>query len=60
MIYFLFYYQDASKINSLELRLIVYGFLNCLTLSVVLAEIDSRYKNLPALTALYILSGKEL
>lgn len=50
MIYFLFYYQDASKINSLDRRLTVYGFLNGLTLSIGLTEIDSRYKNLPTLT----------
>lgn len=60
MIYFLFYYQDASKISSLDLRLTVYGFLSCLTLSIALVEIDSRYKNVPTLTALYTLSGKEL
>ena len=34
MIHFLFYYQDASKINCLQLRLTVYGFLSFLTLSI--------------------------
>ena len=48
MVHFLFCYQNASKIDSLDLRLTIYGFLDCLTFSMDVTEIDSGCKKIYA------------
>ena len=48
MVYFLFCYQSASKIDSLDPRLTIYGFLDCLTFSMDVTEIDSGCKKIYA------------